>query len=273
MALPSRPRRRFVDPWWRRMQRRWLAATARERFKSNRTRYVDFPSHRYKEIRFPSISEARRVEHNLCRLRDLGTLPGFVFRLESTVWVRYVNGSIIDPARESHRAGLIDFFARLYGQDARLLALEQTDVPHRLAENVRTLSEVGVLDTETASAVTRHAQLLQPATVWIGFEYIDALRKNFIASDDRVVGIDVEAIHADQLLGIGLAKATHRWFDYPRDALLTELHDRGVPDLGAQYGYAALSFLCNYAVQCVFRGKYRQVGQSDFERLILREEA
>lgn len=266
----GRFQRSSANPWWRRLHHRWLAWRGHERFKSNTVSFIDFDRQRYKQVRFPSVFEARRVEELVRRMRSSGLFPGFVFRLESTLWVRYVTGTSVDPRRDQDVAAVTAFFATLYRHEAHRVDLDETDLHERLLDNLQVLVEVDVLKDNRGAELAGLADRLRPERVWMGVEYIDPLRKNFIVTDQGAVGIDIEAIHADQLLGIGLAKARLRWFDQPRDTLLDRLIEQGAPDIRVQYDYASLSFLAHYGVQNVFRGKRQRLGMDGLERILRR---
>lgn len=266
----TRKRERNTNPWWRRLHHAWQALTGHERFKSNATSFVEFGGQRYKQVRFPDTAEARRVEQILRQTRTLGLFPDFVFRLESTLWVRFVPGVPLDTGKPDHVSGIGAFFAGLYRHRTQRVDTATTDLHQRLFDNLRVLEEVGGLSGEKVRALTALAEKIRPERVWMGLEYIDPLRKNFVLAAHGVVGIDIEAIQDKQLLGIGLAKARVRWLDQPAAEILESLAARGGPDLKDQYDYAHLYFLAHYGVQNLFRGKPGRLGPEAFEALLFR---
>ncbi len=257
-----------ANPWWRRAHHAWQTLSGRQRYKSNETRFVDFAGLRIKQVAFPDSAEARRVETLLLETATLGLFPGFVFRLENTVWVRFLPGHKPDPVKATDMTAMTGFFTGLYQARPVRCGLEQTDFPARLLSNLRVLGEVGRLDDKRVSALQELADRCGPEQVWIGLDYIDALAKNFIISGGRAVGIDIEAIHDGMLLGMGLAKARYRWLDEHADQIIDQLGEQGGPDLKAQWRYARLYFLASYGVQNLMRGKAGKIRTEAFDELL-----
>lgn len=258
-----------ASPLWRRLHRGVRSLFRPDALRKRHTVHiVRIGKRRFKQVRFAHASEAKRVEHNLRQVKSLARFPEFVYRRDSTVWVTFFDGERLDSTRPGHVDGLIAFFADLYRLRPRLVETAETGIHDQLLEDLSFLGAVGQLSEATVENLTQTAGRLMPSRVWVGFEYIDALRKNFVVIDDRPVGIDIESLHADQLLGIGIAKARHRWLELPDESLPARLAALGAPDLRAQYAYASLSFLASYAKQDVFRGKAGRVRSGHFERLV-----
>lgn len=264
----KRARRVSANPLWRRLQHAWQRLRGHERYKSNAVSFLEFADHRYKQVRFPSVAEARRVEAILCATHGSGLFPTLIHRLESTLWVRFVDGGDLDAGHPGHREALYRFFAGLYGHQPRQVDFAATGIRDRLRTHIETLEEVGALDGDTARRLLDLAVDLEPDRVWLGLEYIDSLRKNFILADTVVVGIDIEAAWEGQLLGIGLAKSRLRWLDQAAGPILERLIELGAPDLRGQYPYAHLVFLAQYSVQSLLRGKPDRVPPSAFDALL-----
>lgn len=93
------------------------------------------------------------------------------------------------------------------------------------------------------------AASFEPATLLLGFDFIDPVPKNFVVRNDRLVGVDAEALRTETLLGTGPAKALLRWLRIPADELVMRLRTAGSPDLTSQFAYANLCFRCSYARQ------------------------
>jgi len=259
-----------ANPLWRRVHHAWLAFNGRQRFKSNETRFVEYGGLRVKQIGFPDSAEARRVEALLRDTDELRRFPHLILRLENTVWVKFLPGQKPDPARASDVAAMADFFADIYGANPIERTLEETGLHRRLLDNLELLVDVGLLDRHRSSSLHSLAEHLRPERVWVGLDYIDALAKNFIVNEGRAVGIDIEAIQEETLLGTGLAKAGHRWLGDQVDTVIDRLAESGGPDLSAQWAYTQLSFLAGYDVQNLVRGKAGRVRAEDFDPLLSR---
>ncbi len=257
-----------ANPLWRRVYHAWQALIGRQRHKSNQTSIVDFGGLRIKQVAFPDSAEAGRIETLLLETESLNLFPGFVFHLENTVWVRFLPGHPPRLDTPSDRAAIAAFFSNLYRARPVERPLDQTDLQTRLLGNLRTLGDVGRLDSERVVALLEMAEHLAPEKVWTGLDYIDALIKNFIISDGRAVGIDIEAIHDGQLLGTGLAKARYRWLDEHADRIIDKLGEQGGPDLRPQWRYTRLYFLASYGVQNLMRGKAGNIRPEAFDNLL-----
>ncbi len=264
----KRARRIKANPPWRRLHQTWQRLLGHERYKSNQVSFLEFVHQRYKQVRFPSVAEARRVEGILRSTAGSGLFPILVHRLESTLWVRFVAGTNVNATDPLHLDAVYKFFATLYAQRPRQLALTETDVPDRLRVHIETLAEVGQLADARARRLLELGSELEPESMWFGLEYVDSLQKNLILADTGVVGIDIEAAWDDQLLGQGLAKARLRWLHQPTGEILDRLIDLGAPDLREQYPYAELMFLALYSIQSLFRGKPGRVPPEAFNALL-----
>lgn len=260
-------RHRNAHAWWRRLYGR-IRSMFGAAVKSHTVHLVTIGGRRYKRVTFNQASEAVRVQHHLERVASLPGVPEPVYRHEDKVWVKFVEGGVLDPSRPEHADGVIAFFADLYRHEPYLAELSSTPIHRRLLADLDFLVDVDALPAPRGRALKDAAQRLRPDRVWMGFEYIDPLPKNFVLVAHRPVAIDVEALQADRMLGIGLAKARLRWLRIERAVLLETLTTRGAPDLEPQLEYAALSFLAAYSKQMVFRGRRRDIRVGDFERLL-----
>jgi len=262
-------RARNANPWWRRIQHAWQALLGRERHKSNQTGFVDFGRLRCKQVTFPDSAEAQRVEHLLRAHEDQDLFPPFVFRLENTVWVRFVPGSSPGVRNPADLDAMCRFFVAMYQARPVETRLDETDLHQRMLAKLDVLAGAGLIDDRLAGALAERADALRPAQIYLGLDYIDALAKNFIVGKRGVVGIDIEAIRDHELLGMGLAKARHRWLSTTADSFLDVLADRGGPDLRPNWQYIRLQFLIHYSVQNLMRGKQRRVRAGDFDEFLI----
>jgi len=227
-------RRSNAHTWWRRAYTR-LRALLGAAVKTHRVHWVTIGGVRYKRVTFSHASEALRVMHNLEQVAPLARLPAPVYQHERRVWLKFVAGAPMDAGRPAHVGGMLALFADLYRHEPRRLALADTLIHQRLLADLAFLREVGALSPALGAAAC---------------------------------AIDVEALYAGSLLGIGLAKARLRWLDMAPEALLDALSRRGAPDLRPQFDYAALSQLAAYSKQQVFRGRRRSIRAADFEQLL-----
>ena len=131
--------------------------------------------------------------------------------------------------------------------------------------HLRALSERGLIDENTAQQVDQYAHQVAPPVVAQGFDYVDAIKKNFVVSKGRAIGIDIEALLAEQYLGMGLVKAEYRGLIHTDQWL--EKHtsdDRFI----AQYPLVRVLFLVSYFDQKQAQGKLGHIRVSALLDLI-----
>lgn len=264
------PRLRYTNahPFWRRLHR-WL----RDRIwpdalrKSHHVHIVRIGARKFKQVSFAHASEASRVESGLRSVEPIRRFPKFVFRREARVWVEFIEGRAPDPARSKDVEEILRFFADLYAS-ARQVRLADTALESRLADDIEFLRAAALLPEATARDALQLAGQLKPDRVWLGFDYVDALTKNFLITPRGAVGIDIESLDGGQVLGMGLAKARARWLDLPDEDVSARIAELGAPHIGSQFGYVRLAFAASYAKQNVFRGKARRLHAAGLEKLL-----
>lgn len=260
-------RYRSARRWWRRLHLRLRSARGTA-VKSHRVDVTTIAGRRYKRVTFKHASEAMRVAGNLERVAPLGRFPGLVHWHENSLWVQYLEGATLEPRRSAHSEGVVDFFAALYGFAPYRIQLDDTPIHQRLLADLGFLEDAALLPRSLVDSLLETAEARRPVDAWMGFDYLDPLARNFVAGGSGTMAIDVEALEADRLLGMGLAKARLRWLDVERSSLLEKLERGGAPDIATQIDYAALSFLAAYARQQFFRGRPRRINPGDFRRLL-----
>jgi hypothetical protein len=85
------------------------------------------------------------------------------------------------------------------------------------------------------------AKALAPEKLWIGFDYTDPIENNLVQreAEQTICAVDIKNIHAEVLVGRGLAKARRCWLAEPRP-FLEELTRRGAPDLTPYFPFIEL---------------------------------
>jgi len=271
VSNPRSLRARNAHPLWRRVYLRlaaWLGSS--DLPKAHRVHFVRIGRGRFKRVEFAHASEATRIAENLATVASIERFPELVYQRNATVWVRYLHGLPLHPDRPEHTAAVIDFFAALYTSSSQTIDSGTASFHTRLLADLDFLGEVDLLPRALTDELTDYSETLRPPQLRVGFDYVDALLKNFLLCGDRAVGIDIESVYRNQLLGIGLAKARLRWLKLDEAHLLDALEARGFPHLRPQYAYATLCFLAGYGKQNVFRRKAKRVRARDFERLLNR---
>lgn len=261
-------RQRRADPWLRRL-RSWTSRLGGTRLqKSQKVYLVTIEGRRFKRLVQPDSYAAARIADTLARFGDTDRIPGLASEYEREVWVDFIDGHAPGPVDEKLARRVADFFAELHAREPRLLPAAETPFPARLQRNLRFLGGVGVFDATLQAELEQAAHRLEPEQLWVGFDYTDAVLKNFIAAadDGRICAIDVESIAADELIGVGFAKAAERWLGPHRDAFLDQLMRSSVPDFRPYLPFVELCFLAHWTQRAFMERKWRFVDAARFQR-------
>lgn len=246
-----------------------LKLTGRLPRKGQRLDFVQIGTARLKRIVLRDSYLAAEMERVFEAFGPSAHLPRLVLRHENEVWAQFVPGTPLARSGDAMRTSLAAFFTAVYARHSRLAELADTPFPARLERDLGFLHSAGVLDAPTWRALSAAADRLAPARVWVGFDYTDAVHKNFIVRDDdgAVCGVDIESLRDGQLIGVGVVKAALRWLaDAP--GFLDLLARPGVPDVRAYYRYVELSFIARWTKTKVMTAKSRFVDRGHFERFL-----
>jgi len=236
--------------------------------KSQRMKFVDFDGCRYKRVILRDSYLAAKIETALESFGASAHLPPLAARYENEIWSEYVPGRALNPRDGADLAALAELFAAFYSR-SRPVDLAATQFPYQLWSDLRFLQRVGVIDAPLHAALSRLAERARPARGWVGFDYNDAVSKNFIirADDGRACAVDVESLQPDMLIGWGLAKAKVRWLGASTDAFLKQVVDAGSPDFREYFHYLELSFLARWTKLGFMERKWKYVQPELLEAL------
>jgi hypothetical protein len=242
--------------------------------KRQQAYFLTLHGHRFKRLVLGDAWQAERIERELERFEGESGFPPLVHRHENELLLRYVDGRPFDAADPADREALARFYAMLYRKNPRRAAATELPFTARLDRDLRFLADAGVLDQSDRPALKARAASLQPEQVWIGFDYVDPVAKNFVRTDTGMVAVDVESLVSDEALGTGIAKARVHWLaDTETRAFLNAIMAAGGPDLGAQLPWVELCFLAGWTKRKVLQGKHRFVQPSLLRRFITGEPA
>jgi len=266
-ALTARIRQRPVHGPGRRLLD-WFRARLRKGVgKSQRAYFVSVNKHRFKRVVFGDRSQAVEVAAALEACRAQVGLPELVLAQEAEVWVRFVEGRKVDPAAESDWNALNDFFGALYAKDSQPVDLTETTLHSRLQIDLGFLRDSGVLDKAQYAALLENAERLAPDQIWLGYDYVDPVLKNFVINDSGLFAIDIESLERDIPLGTGIAKSGLHWLGEDRDRFLNRLRAQpGVPDFASQQDYVELCFLSGWTKRKLLTGKWSRIQADRFDR-------
>jgi len=241
-------RSRPANPLWKRLQRRWRAWRGYDQVKTHEVDWVWEGGVRYKRVTFQSRAEADAVAAALNAMAPIQRFPSLVRAEGSAIWVDYLEKDRFSAIESS---ALGSFFVELYGHQAATQTLEPaTTLLVAMVNDLSALEQASLLNAAQCQAIDQLAHKLAPAMVSTGFDYVDAVEKNFLVSDGRLMGIDVEALLGDQWLGMGLAKAEYRGL-LDVESVVQSLGD----PFAQQYPLVRLAFLVSYFQQKLEQGK------------------
>lgn len=267
--LIGRVRQRPVHGPGRRLLN-WLRARLRHGVgKSQQAFFVTINGHSYKRVVFGDSLEASAVAGALEACRDCVGLPELVLIQESEVWVRFVDGRKLDPASQSDRHALMDFFAALYAKDPELVDLAETTLHPRLLIDLGFLRDSGVLDEVRYAMLRERAGQLRPERLWLGYDYVDPVLKNFVINDQGLFAVDIESLQKGVALGTGIAKSGLHWLSDDRQGFLERICAQpGVPDLAAQQAYVELCLVAGWTKRKLLTGKWSRARAGHFDRFL-----
>lgn len=255
---------RPANPLWKRLQRRWRRFRGFEQAKTHEVDWVWIDGRRQKRIRFASPEQAHEVAIALSALEKTDCFPPLLHHEGCVLWVEYIKK---DLGWGEQGEAIALFFTDLYDYQLNRpgKVASGTLLQASLSDDLDTLHEHQLIDQNTVARARALAQRIAPPVLIKGFDYVDAVGKNFVLCNGRAVGIDVEALLGDQYLGVGLAKAEYRGLiSMPMAELLAQLDGQ----LAAQYPLVRLLFLTRYFCEKIAQGKPKHIRLSALTDLL-----
>ena len=238
--------------------------------KSQRRSFVRIGRGHYKRLRYADALLATQIEHNLVAFGASPHLPQLVARHENELWVRFVDGErIAQPRTEPALSLFAGFFAHLYTRAPSRVPIAETGLPYRVHSDLTFLGETRVLASDHAGQLVTVAERLAPEALWLGFDYVDPVLKNFVrTADGTLVAVDVESLHHSRPLGTGLAHAEIHWLGSDVETLAAAIAARGAPDFVSTLPYVHLCVLAGWTKRKLLQGKTRFVDPARFSRYL-----
>jgi hypothetical protein len=267
MKIP-RFRQRSLHTRERRLGTLWRRWFSKRFVRVKDVRIVHLNGKAYKRLTLPDTGFAEQVARNVAVFREFEILPRVFATEDRELVVEFVAG---EPMPEPPTPDLLDryarFFATLYSVGSRRIPLAESGFDARLRDDLEFLRDVGVLSADAHRDLSGAAERLATEEVFVGFDYRDALAKNFIVRPDgRLVGIDVEDLEADILLGTGLAKALLRGLGEHRQELLNGIAKHADVDLRPSMPYVELCFTASWTKHTFLKGRHTLVDPAHFDR-------
>ena len=235
---------------------------------SQRTSFQTLNGRRFKRLILRDTALAAELEHNLEAFHGSPHFPPVTIRYEHELWLDYVEGSPIVQLDTPTVEKIADFYAATYSHSPRAVDVEDTPFVSRLQRDLRFLNRVRIVSDAAYRDLRSAAQQLAPDRVWIGFDYTDAVLKNFIVTDKDglVCGIDAESLRKDQLIGTGVANALARWLGPFQDRFFQRLLRDGVPDFRPYLPFVELCYVSAWTKLYFFEKKWKRIDPGVFER-------
>lgn len=201
---------RSLNPLGRRLRQLWLRRVSKRFVHGHRVARVRIGERQFKRIRFGDAWLAERTAGALQHFAGSGAVPELVASFDEELLVEFVEGDRLRGFEPDLAQDLASFYARIHAGGAREVSLAESGAADQADRDLDFLASTGVLAADRVDEVEKALQRMAPPRVYLGWDYTDAVPKNFVRAGDRLVGIDVEALQAGGLVGIGIAKLLAR---------------------------------------------------------------
>lgn len=235
--------------------------------RAKNARVVRMGGRPYKRVTLPDSYVASVVAHNLLPFRDSGLFPRLIAVEDNELLLEFVAGTTLPESLDaSFIERYVGFFSVLYNMDRERVKLSETDFERELKEDLDFLVDVSILSPRVRRDLEVHLERITPNEVWVGYDFLDPLPKNFVLTDDdRLVAIDVEDLRPGQLIGSGIAKSVIRALPAHRERLLDGLALRSDLDLRPEMPFIELHFLAHWTKRAFLKGSQKLIDASLFE--------
>lgn len=229
---------------------------------------VSVNGQRFKRLILCDSYLTAELERYLEKFEGSGYFPPLVARYERELWLEYIEGHKVKNVDESLVKQVAEFYGTLYKVESTLVETSQTSYPDHLLQDLRFLSQVGVLSSSDLRDLQGGIPTMTPKQVWIGYEYTDPVLKNFILLPEtgRLCVVDVDGLTNNQLLGIGIAKACVRWLSPHQRLFFSHLSQQGSPDFHSYFDFVELCFLARWTKRAFFEQDWDVIQPSLFAR-------
>ena len=258
-----------LHPLTRRIRNRLTTLFGNQPPRNHGVYRVEIEGHRVKRVCMADSFEAESHAANLRTFGRDGIYPALILRKENELWVEYIEGERLQEVDRDILDKLAALFAVLYRRDPVLVPIEETHYNHTLHVDLNFLHGVGVLSAARYRELDAMADRVTPTALWIGYDCVDAILKNFlICPDGRIRAIDVGSLRERVPIGTGIAKASIRWLGSEREYFLDALTKHSVPDFRPYMSFLELAFSAFWQKNCVLERKSHFVRPELFDRFV-----
>lgn len=235
--------------------------------KAKSLHFVTINGQQFKRLVLCDSYLAFEIERNLECFRGAGIFPNIVIRYEREIWVEFVEGLLIKEIKGPLVGKIANFYSRLYSESPRLVETHKTIFPDRLDRDLHFLNQIGIVSDGLLGELRKSVDILCPKHCWIGFDYTDPVRKNFVLNPKTqlLCAVDVEGLVSEYLIGMGAAKALVRWLNPFKDEFLRLMAVNDVPNFQAYYGFVELCFLAQWMKRAFFERDWKAIQPGYFE--------
>jgi len=216
----------------------------------------------FKRIRFGDVARAEQAERALEHFEGSAALPRLYARFDDELLVEFVDGERLARIDGACADALARFHAAVHRGGHRLVPAAQSGVLERVERDLALLQRTGVIETGAAGALRAARDRLAPSALRVGWDYTDGVAKNFVWRDDTtLVGIDVESLAADALVGTGIAKSLSRGDRELRPRLLEAYTRASGADLEKELPFVELCGELRWLVNRLLKGSRIEPGR------------
>jgi len=265
-------RERGLNPALRRLRQLSLRFVKNRFVHRHRVRRVRLGSRDYKRIRFGDAWTAAAVAEHLERFESSGLFPAVEARFDDELLLEFVDGARLDAFDATTVDPMARFYAALYRpaeQEGAKRRLEDTRFARDALRDLRFLRDVGVVEAGRLPALERALAALAPAQVYVGFDYTDAVPKNFVRrTDGLLVGVDAGALQAGALVGTGVAKSLARGDASYQAGFLDAFATHSDLPLAPAMPFVELCFRAAWLKRLYLKGSARRLEPDALERFL-----
>ena len=238
--------------------------------RSKRVRFVTINTRRFKRIIFRDCYLASEVERNLECFGASEHFPSLITHYDNEIWVEFIDGARLrkKDVDEGVVEKMAELYADVYTRRPRLVDVTEFPFLPRLHRDLGFVNQVGLLADGACRELDMAAERLAPKQVWVGFDYIDPVLKNFVITRDggRACAVDIESLQDNHLIGTGVARARMGWLGPFLDRFFERLVHKGVPDFRPYFPFVELYFLARWTKMWFLEKKWKRIDPTLFER-------
>ncbi len=224
---------------------------------------------RFKRIVFADSHHAAAVAARLQTFASERIYPGLVFERERELWVEFIEGEQVQRADDAFLDALAALLCVVMKRAPRRVPLRETPWLSSIEVDLAFLARVGVLPEPDALRLAAIARERAPTEVWVGYDDIDTILKNFVwERGGGLRAVDVESLGADVLIGTSAAKASVRWLGDRREEFLSRIKELGAPDFASYFDFVELSFRAFWQKSSFLEKKHHFVDPGVFTRFL-----